>query len=131
MRPLLVFDLADGEVERIDIGDAAGAVDDAIGFRGLFGAVVGKDHPQFPVGGLDALDADAGLDADADALAFRGKARHRIGVHRRQELRQDLQDGDVRAGARIDMTEFERDDATADKDHRARQVRAHSTSRRK
>ena len=68
-----LLDLADGEVERIDVGDAAGAVDDAIGFRGLFGAVAGKDYPQFPVRGLDALDADFGLDANSDVLAFRGK----------------------------------------------------------
>ena len=39
-----VLDLAGGEIERIDIGDAARAVDDAIGLGRVFGALVGEDR---------------------------------------------------------------------------------------
>ena len=124
-----MLDLAGGEIEPVDIGDAAGAVDDAIGLRGVLGAVMGEDHAQLAAGRLDALDAHAGLDADADALAFGLQMRHRIGVHRRQELRQGLEDRDLGAGARIDMAEFQRDHAAADEDHRAGLARARSASR--
>ena len=117
-----VFDIAGGQIQRVDIGDAAGAVDDAIGLGRLFGAVMGEDHPQPAVGRLDPLDADPGLDANADAFALGLDTRDRVGIHRRQQLRQRFEDRDFRAGARIDVAEFERDHAAADEDHRARQL---------
>ena len=39
-----VLDLARGEIERIDIGDAPGAVDDAVGLGRVLGALVGEDR---------------------------------------------------------------------------------------
>ena len=50
-----VLDITRGQIERIDIGDAPGAVDDAIGFGRVFGAVMGEDHPQPAVRRLDRL----------------------------------------------------------------------------
>ncbi len=46
----------------------------------------------------------------------------RVGVERRQQLRQHFEDGDLGAGPGIDMAELERDDAAADEDHARRQL---------
>ena len=102
-----VNDLARGEIERIDIGDAAGAVDDAVGFGRVFDAVVNEHDAQPAVRPLDPLDADGGLDADSDAFALGLKPRDGVGIHRRQQLRQRFEDRDVAAGAGIDMAEFQ------------------------
>ena len=56
-----VFDIAGGKIQRIDISDTAGAVDDTIGLERVLGAVMGEDDAQAAVGGLDPLDADAVL----------------------------------------------------------------------
>ena len=79
-----VLDLARREIQRIDIGDAARAVDDAVGLGRVFGALVGEDHAQAAVCLLDSLDADGGPDPDADALALGLQARDGVGVHGRQ-----------------------------------------------
>jgi hypothetical protein len=47
----------------------------------------------------------------------------RIGIDRRQQLRQHLEDCHLGAGASVDMAEFERDDAAADKHDIAGQCR--------
>src|SRR5216683_2499834 len=104
-----LFDVSGRQTQRIDVGDTASAVEDAIGFRRLLGTFMHEDHAQPPLGGLDALDADPGFDPDADPFALGRKMRHRLGVHRGQELRKGLEDGDAGTGARIDMTKFERD----------------------
>ena len=72
-----VFDISGGKIERIDIGDTARAVDDAIGLERLLGAVMAEDDAQAAVCALDPLDADTGLDADADALALGPAAARR------------------------------------------------------
>ena len=41
-----VLDISRSQIQRIDIGDAPGAVDDAVGLGGMFVAFVGEDHPQ-------------------------------------------------------------------------------------
>ena len=79
-----VLDVASGEIERIDIGDAARAVDDPVDFGRVFGTPVSKDHAQAAVRRLDALDADTGLDADTNAFALGLEAGDRVGIHRRQ-----------------------------------------------
>ncbi len=126
-----VLDISCRQIQRVDIGHPSGAVDDAIGFGGVFGAIVGEDHAQPVMRRFDPLDADAGLDADADAFALGLDVGDGIGIHGRQQLRQRLEDRDVGAGARIDVSEFQRDDAAADKDDRAAGARARSAFRRK
>ena len=44
-----VLDLARGEIQRIDIGDAARAVDDAVGLGRVLDALVGEDDAQAAV----------------------------------------------------------------------------------
>ncbi len=117
-----VLDIACGKIQRIDIGDTARAVDDSIGFRGLFGAVMAEDHAQAAVCGLDPLTLTLVLTRMPMRSLSACKLRDRVGIHRRQQLRQCFEDRDVRAGARIDMAEFERDHAAADENHRGRQV---------
>ena len=79
-----VLDLARGEIQRIDIGDAPRAVDDTFGLGRVLGALVGEDDAQAAVRLLNSLDADGGPDPDADALALGLQARDRVGVHGRQ-----------------------------------------------
>ncbi len=75
------------------------------------------DYPQPAICCLDALDADAGPDANSNTLALDLDVCDCIGVHRGQELRQRLENGDVCAGACINMPELQRDDAAADENH--------------
>jgi hypothetical protein len=86
----------------------------------MFGAVLGESHPQPPIRRLDPLDVDTGAHADPDTLALGVKARHCVGVHRRQQLWQRLEDCDVGAGTRIHMSKFQRNHSAADENHRAR-----------
>ncbi len=116
-----MFNISSRQIQRVDICDTARAIDDAAGFQRMLGTFMHEDHAQPPVGGLDALDGDGGFDPNADPFALGRKMRDRISVHRGQELRQGLEDGDASTGARIDMAEFERDHAAADEDHRRRQ----------
>ncbi len=53
-----VFDIACGKIQRIDIGNAACAIDDPIGLGCVLGAVMAEDDAQAAVGGLDPFDAD-------------------------------------------------------------------------
>ena len=46
-----MLDVAGGKIERIDIGDAAGAVDDAVGLGRVFGTVMGEDTRRRPLAG--------------------------------------------------------------------------------
>ena len=46
----------------------------------------------------------------------------RVGIERGQEPRQHLEDGDLAAGAGVDMAEFEGDDAAADEHHALRSL---------
>ena len=117
-----VFDIACGKIQRIDIGNAACAIDDPIGLGCVLGAVMAEDDAQAAVGGLDPFDADAGPDADANAFALGLEAGDRVGVQGRQQLRQRLENGDLSAGPRIDVAEFQRDHAAADENDRAGQV---------
>ena len=79
-----VLDLACGEIQRIDIGDAARAVDDTIGLGRMFGALMGEDHAQAAVCLLNSLDADGGPDPDPDPFALGLQMRDGVGVHGRQ-----------------------------------------------
>jgi len=48
-----MIDVSCREIERIDIGHAPGAVDNAIGHGGMFDALMGEDHPQPVICRLD------------------------------------------------------------------------------
>jgi hypothetical protein len=112
-----VLDLTVAEAERIDIRDTTRTIDDPVRFGCLFDATVSKDNVEPFADFLNSLDPNTCPDLQADALALRLKSTYRISVHRRQELRQRLQDRDRAAGSRIDMAELERDHAAADEDH--------------
>ena len=62
------------------------------------------------------------MHVNADALALLPHLLDRVGVDRRQQLGQHFEDGDLGAGPRIDMAEFERDHPTADEQHALRQL---------
>jgi hypothetical protein len=57
---------------------------------------------------------------DADALALAPDLLHRVLVECRQEARQNFENGDLGAGARIDVAELERDRPAADEHHASR-----------
>src|SRR4029077_5078282 len=67
---VVMFDTAGVEVEVIDIGDAAGAIDYPIGDDGLLFAVRGEHGAELIAGFLHPGNLDAGMDVDADGLAF-------------------------------------------------------------
>ena len=79
-----MIDISRGQIEHIDIGHAARAIDDTIGLGGMLVAVMGEDHPQPVFHGIDALHAHLGHDTNPDAFAFRLEASDRVGVHRGQ-----------------------------------------------
>ena len=58
------------EIEMIDIGDAAGAVDHPVGYHRPLLAIGAEHGAKLIAGFLDAGDLDAGMHLDADALAF-------------------------------------------------------------
>jgi len=115
-----MFDPALGEFEAIDIGDAAGAIDDAVGFDGVLLAVRLEHGAELAAGALDPEHLDSGMHFDTDRFALGPDLLHGIGVERRQEPRQHLENSDLGAGPRVDMAEFERDDAAADEQHASR-----------
>ncbi len=117
-----VVDISRRQIQHIDIGHASGAIDDAIGLGGMFGAFMREDHAQAIVRGLDPFHADAGLDTNSDALALGLDTCDGVGIHRGQQLRQRFEDDDVGAGARINVAKFQRYDAAAHEDHRTRQA---------
>ena len=81
---IAVLDSSSRQIQGIDVGDAPGAIDDAIGLGGMFGALTGEDHPQPVIRGLDPFHADARLDPNADAFALGLDAGDGIDVHGRQ-----------------------------------------------
>ena len=111
------------EAEAVDIGDPAGAVDDALGRDRALGAGLGEHHAVPVPGRLDAGDRDAGVDDDPEAFGFGAQLRGGVGIDRRQQLRQHFEDRHAGAGAGIDVAEFEGDGATADEHDIARQCR--------
>ena len=95
----------------LDIGDAAGTIDHAVGDHRLLLAVR-REHGTQPVAVLlHAGNLNASMHVDADARALLPDLLHRVCVERRQEPWQDLEDGDLGAGTCIDMSQFEGDDA--------------------
>ncbi len=73
------INISSRQIERVNVGHAPGAIDDAIGLGRMLGAFMGKDHPQPIIRRLDPFHADARLDPNADALALGPDARR----HRR------------------------------------------------
>ena len=73
------------EIERVDIGDAPGAVDNTIGLERVLGAIVLEGHAQAAIERFDALDRHAGLHLEADPLAFGANLCDRIGIHCRKQ----------------------------------------------
>jgi hypothetical protein len=57
-----VIDLASGQPEAFDVGDATRAVDDPVRLGRLFGALVRKDNAESSAGCLDALDPNTCAD---------------------------------------------------------------------
>ncbi len=114
---VVVINLARGEAERIDIGNAAGAIDHPVSFDRLFDALVSKDDAESSSGCLDSLDPDVRPDLQSDPLAFGLQRGDRIRVHGGQELRQRFQNRNPAAGARVHMAELQRDHAASDEDH--------------
>ena len=76
--PLVVPDVRRLEIERVHVGDAAGAVHDAIGLDEEFLAVAFEGDAKAGGRRLDFGDLDAGLDADAEPFALRLQARNSI-----------------------------------------------------
>ena len=76
-----VIDISCDQIQRINVGHAPRAVDDAIGFGRMFGAVVGEDHPQPAIRGLNPFHAYIGHDANSDTFALGLDARDGICVH--------------------------------------------------
>ncbi len=76
----------------------------------------------------NSLDHRSGFYLDSDPLAFGADPSNRIGIHPRQQSRQDLENGDLRARARIGMTKFERDDAATYENHPCGKSRSIKTS---
>ena len=60
------------------------------------------------------------MHVDADARAFLPDLLDRVLVERRQEARQNFENGDLGAGPCIDMAKLERDHAPADEQHASR-----------
>ena len=60
------------------------------------------------------------MHVDADARAFLPDLLDRVLVERWQEARQNFENGDLGAGACIDMAKLERDHAPADEQHASR-----------
>ena len=108
------------EFERVDIGDAPGAIHDPVGFDVMLGAAMLERQAKAAAARDDLLDHRSGFYLDSDPLAFGADPSNRIGIHPGQQSRQDLENGDLRARARIGMTKFERDDAATYENHLAR-----------
>jgi hypothetical protein len=121
--PLLMRDLAGLEVQLVDIGDAAGAIDHAIGLDRPLGAALLVDNAQTVAGFSDADGLHARTDRDADAFAFGPYPLDRVGVHVAEQPRQHFEDRDLRAGSGVDVAELERDDAAAHEHDLARHRR--------
>ena len=96
-----VPDASGFEIQRVHIGDAPGAVDDAIGLELMLGTVMLECHAQAASAADDVLDRRPGPHLDADPLAFGANLLHRVGIHGRKQVRQDLENGDLRAGTRM------------------------------
>jgi hypothetical protein len=105
------------------IGDPPRPVDDAVGFDGAFGSALGVDDAEPLASALDPLDLDPGMHGNPDPLGRTVQLRDRIGVHVGEQTRQGFQDRHRSARPGINMAEFERDHAAADK-HDARRQRA-------
>src|SRR6266849_1730481 len=110
------------EVEVVHICDAPRAVDDSIRFDVKLGSLQHEDDLKAPAAGLDVLDSDSRFHVDADALACGANLGDGVGIHRREQLGQGLENGYFCAGAGIDVSKLERNDAASDKDHFARQL---------
>src|ERR1700732_2697326 len=115
-------DPAGVEIERIDIGNSPGAVDDAVGLDKALRAAALIDDTQAVADRLDALRLDTGVQRDADALAFADELADRILIQVLEEPRQCLEDGHLGTRARIDMAELERNHAATDEQHIATQL---------
>src|SRR5258708_15709011 len=81
-----MIDISGRQIQRVDIGDTAGAVDDAIGFRRMLGTPMHEDHTQPSIGGPDALYADPGLVPNARPFALGRQLPPRLGVPRGAEF---------------------------------------------
>ena len=100
-------DVTGVEIQRVDVGDASRTVDDAVGIERMFEAVLDHDHPEAPVARLDPQDGDRRPHLDSDAFGLGPELRDGVGIHRRQQMRQGFQDGDVGAGAGVDVAELQ------------------------
>src|SRR6478609_7999683 len=115
----VILDAAGIEIQMLDIGDAAGTIDHAIGDHRLLLAVR-REHGAQPVAVLlHAGNLDAGMHVDADARALLPDLLDRIFIECGEESRQNLEDGDLGTGASIDMAQFQRDDAAANEQNAA------------
>lgn len=111
------------KIEALDIGHASRAINGPISVNTALHAIFREAHPQSPVGRFDLLDPSLGMDADGQPLALGTDLGNGILVEAPEELWQCLEDGDLNAGARIDVAQFEGDNAAANKNHGARQHR--------
>src|SRR5713101_4817452 len=75
------INISSHQIERVDVGHAPGAIDDAIGLGRMLGAFMCEDHPQPVIRRLDPFHADARLDPNDDAFALGLDARDGIDVH--------------------------------------------------
>src|SRR5690348_5612631 len=100
---MVVCNPAGGEIKLIDIGNPAGAIDDAIGLGSMLTVVAGEGHSQPSIDAFDPPNGNAGPETDPDPLTFGSQASHGIDVHSGQQLRQGLEDSHLDAGAGIDM----------------------------
>jgi hypothetical protein len=95
--PVVRLDPPGGKVEAIDIGDPAGTVDDAIGFkRALRSALLIDDAEPVPRT-FDPLELDPGVDRDSNAFCLGAQLRDSIRIHVGEQPRQHLEDRDPSA----------------------------------
>src|SRR5206468_2146494 len=118
---LLALDAGGGKIEVVDLRHSSGAMDGHVDFEPSFRAALGGAHHE-PLGvHRDAADLGVQLDADPDVSRALHEHVDQVRVEGFQWTAAAMDDRDARAGARGDVSELERDVATADERHPSRQ----------
>src|SRR5262249_19001139 len=116
-----MLDAGRREIESVHIGNAPGAIHDAVG-RDVDVCRRARMHAEAVAPPVDSLDFDLGLYLDSDTLAFGPDVLNSVCAHGRQQSWQHFRDRDLGAGARINMPKLQRDDASVDENHLAWQI---------
>ncbi|MEM7392641.1 MAG: SDR family oxidoreductase [Verrucomicrobiota bacterium] len=120
--PAFVCDPSRIEVEPVDVGHAASAVEDLVGDeRACPSADLGQDF-ESTLGRFDTLDLHAGVHGDPEVLGRFDERGDRLLLKVAQRSRGDLEQGDLGSRAGEHVGELERDDTGADEDGRLGQL---------